>query len=211
MSNGQLSMVATDGKRMAVESVSIQGLEENKSVFVVPRKGICIFSHAVRNNGEAFIGFNKNYFTAKLGDISLYIKMVEGGYPTWREVLPKKIEHTLPLNVGAFLAMTRQACCMVTEETRAVLFSVSDGMMTAKSQDPIAGKAFIKMPIAYHDKPFSFNLDGHAVREMLLSLDPEDEVLMQVPKKLEVVEFRFGESYQHVIVPIQVGQAKEAA
>lgn len=211
MHEGKLILVATDGKRLAVERLPVPGMEASNETYVVPDKAIRLFSSAAKNNGEAFIGFTKNIFTAKLGDIAISAKMVEGRYPTWQDVLPKKIEHKLPLNVGAFLSMTRQACCMVTEETRAVQYAISNGVMTAKAQDSIAGKAFIKMPIAYYGESFAFNLDGHIVREMLNVWTPDDELTLLVPKKLEVVEFRFGESYQHVIVPIQVGQAKEAA
>lgn len=202
-SAGKLTLVATDGKWMAVQDLDCPTCTASDAVTVVPEKAIRTLINAMRgDDGEVTIGFAGNYVTFTVDGVTLSARTVEGRYPTYREVFPKKHSIRLPLNVGSLLAVTRQAAVMTTQETKGIDYTMDDGKLTAKSSDPVAGRAKVELPIAYDGKAHSITFDGNLVARMLAQWDGSTELEACLVEKNTVAEFRFPESFAAVIVPL---------
>ena len=201
--DGKLTLVATDGKWMAVQDLVCVTCTASDAVTVVPEKAIRTLLAAMRGEeGEVTIGFAGNYVTFTVDGVTLSARMVEGRYPTYREVFPKKHSIKLPLNAGSLLAITRQAAVMTTQETKGIDYTLDTGKLTAKSSDPVAGRAKVELPIAYDGKAHSITFDGNLVAKMLAQWDGSTELEACLVEKNIVAEFRFPESFTAVIVPL---------
>lgn len=204
LDDGRIHFVATDGRRLAVESIDCPTVTKSTLTYVVPAKIIKLMLSGC--TGETQIGFDPNTVYVSSGDMHLSGRLVEGRYPIWREVLPKRIDYVLPLTVGTLLNVTRQARVMLTDETRAVEYTFDKELLTAKSCDPVAGKATVKLPIAYDGPKFSTPLDGDFICEMLSVWPKDSELKIGCVKNNTVVQFSFGEESKHLIVPISRGE-----
>jgi DNA polymerase III subunit beta len=206
--DGKLCLVATDGKWMATQELDCPTSKATTDCLIIPEKAIRTLLNATRGDeGEVTIGFTGNYVTFQVDGVTLHTRLVEGRYPTWREVFPKKIEVKLPLNAGSLLRVTRQAAVMHTQETRGIDYTLTEGMLTAASRDPEAGKANIELPIAYDGKPHTVTFDGRLMAGMLSQWDGDTEFEACLTGNNTVAEFRFPDGFRAVIVPLSRGQS----
>jgi DNA polymerase III subunit beta len=201
--DGKLCLVATDGKWMATQELDCPTSEATTDCLIVPEKAIRTLLNATRGDeGEVIIGFTGNCVTFHLDGVTLHTRLVEGRYPTWREVFPKKIEVKLPLNAGSLLRVTRQAAVMMTKDTRGIDYIVGKSTLTAKSSDANAGKAKIQLPIAYDGKPHTVTFDGRLMAGMLSQWDGDTEFEACLTGNNTVAEFRFPDGFRALIVPL---------
>lgn len=206
---GKLCIVATNGRWLATTEIDCPSSEAVTDCCVVPEKAIRALLSATRGDeGEVNIGFTGNYVTFNVDGVELHTRLLEGRYPTWREVFPKKHDIKLPLNAGSLLRVTRQAAVMMTEESRGIDYTLSPGTMTANSADQNAGKAKIQLPIAYDGKPHSVTFDGRLMSGMLSQWDGDTEFEALIVEKNTVAEFRFPDGFRSVIVPLSRGEVK---
>lgn len=203
----KLVLVATDGKWLGVEEIPCPSCKSDVATRVVPEKAVKLLLSAMRGDeGEVTIGFTGNYASFSVDGITVNARLVEGRFPTWKEVFPKTHAVKLPLNAGTLLTVTKQAAVMFTTETRGIDYTFDDQLMVAKSRDPEAGKATVKLPIAYNGKPHAVCFDGHLMAGMLSQWDGDTELEACFVDKNTVAEFRFPGGFKTVIVPLSRGE-----
>lgn len=108
--NGEeLRLVATDGRRLAVAEIPSEDATDGQlprledAPVIVPTKAAKLLAAVLRGkaNAKVCVGRAEVWFAA--GDTLVYSRLVEGRYPQWREVLPKKKGRTYQFNAGLML------------------------------------------------------------------------------------------------------------
>ncbi len=84
----------------------------------------------------------------KSGRATIYSRLVEGRYPKWRDVFPRregmlKIE----LTAGPFYATDRQAAIVTSEEHRGVDFTFGDGKVILAAHGAEMGESHVEVPM----------------------------------------------------------------
>lgn len=203
--DGKLVLVATDGKRMAVEELECPTSKQDAADYIIPSKAIKLIQQACKGDeDEVTLSFTRNAVTVAVDGVTINAKLLEGRYPTWREVFPKKYDFSIPLNAGSLLAVTRQASVMFTEDTRGVDYAFDKSELTAKSSSE-TGKARIKLPVAYDGKPVGLTMAGDLVAEMLAAWPGDAEFTMRGVANNTVAAFEFPDGARHIIVPLSKG------
>ena len=204
---GKLILVATDGKWMGVEEIPCPSCTADTGCRVIPEKAIKLLLSAMKgDDGEVTIGFVGNNVSFAVDGVTLYARLVEGRYPTWREVFPKSHSVKLPLNAGTLLSVTRQAGVMTTDESKGVDYTFDNSLLTLVSCDPVAGKAEIKLPIAYNGKRHHVCFDGQLMAGVLSQWGGDTEFEACFTEKNTVAEFRFPNDFRAVVVPLTRGE-----
>ena len=72
---------------------------------------------------------------------TIYSRLVEGRFPPYKEILPKKANARIPLNVGPFLTAVRQAAIMTDDESKRVNFHFAAKKVTLAAHGAAAGRA----------------------------------------------------------------------
>ena len=91
----------------------------------------------------------------------IYSRLVEGRFPNYKQVIPGKHQHRVPLTVGPFLAAVRQGAIMTDDESKRVRFQFAKKKLTLRAQ----GAETILPPQAGHcrylvDAGFTFDLES---------------------------------------------------
>ena len=198
---GKPILVATDGKRMSTQPLPVECSGESRS-HVVPSKAIDVLLSLADGDVEVWLKPNEAVFRMPAGQINC--RLVEGRYPTWREVLPKKVDGTLPLQVGSFAQAIKQASLATDDDSRAVQMTFKNGTAKLKASSNSRGKSAVEFPIV-DGVDHSLLLDPKLVLDMLARLSPEDEIVMHYVKNNTVCMFTHGDM-RAIIVPIQKGE-----
>ena len=88
----KLTMVATDGRRLALAEEEVELEQRSEGEFIVPSKAVNELTRLLQGKGEVEIKYGENQaaFTLKSekgGPILVITKLIEGNYPNYRQVI----------------------------------------------------------------------------------------------------------------------------
>ncbi len=164
----KVRLVATDGRRLAVaDGIGVMHGKHDTSgqTPVVPTKAMQLLERNLSDPEEPiFISIRPNEVLFKTAKAEIYARLVEGRYPPYRDVFPKKATFKVKLTAGPFLSAVRQAAILTDEESRGVDFSFAKGKLTIKASVADRRRAKDEIPDEFEnqgeDNPFDarFNI-----------------------------------------------------
>jgi DNA polymerase-3 subunit beta len=199
-------LVATDGRRLAVadgKATPHGGHDTKGQTHVVPTKAMQLLERNLQDPEELVrVSLRPNEALFKTERAMIYSRLVEGRYPPYREVFPKKQTVKVPLTVGPFHAAVRQAAIMTDEETKKVIFTFEKQKLTMQAQGPQTGRSKVELPIDYDNKTIKIAFDPKFITEMLRVLGADDTLTLELVDGNSVALFKCGASYSYIVMPL---------
>src|SRR5260221_5708769 len=89
----KMTMVATDGRRLALVDEEVDISEKSSGEFIVPAKAVGELNRLLQDKGDVEIQFGENQASFALKNekdfsVQLVTKLIEGNYPNYRQVIP---------------------------------------------------------------------------------------------------------------------------
>lgn len=191
---GKIRMVATDGHRLALvdRNVGEEGSGLASGV-IVPRKGLAELKRLVdeEDADEVEIGFEGNSGLAKKGDVTLVMRLIEGEFPNYRQVLPNpgEINRTFSLATEPFTRALRRVALLSAERSRLVKLELSDGKLTISSNNPDLGEASEEIDFDFAGDSISMGFNARYLLDAMSALGAK-EVRMGLRDGNTAVEIR---------------------
>ncbi len=204
--NETARLVATDGRRLAViegPAASQGGQDTKGQTHVVPTKAMQLLERNLQDPDERVrVGLRPNEALFQTERAVIYSRLVEGRYPPYREVFPKKQTVKIPITVGPFHAAIRQAAIMTDEESKRVIFTFEKKKLTLQAHGPATGRSKVELPLDYDGKPIKTAFDPKFLTDMLRVLNAEDLLTLELVDAASVALFRAGDSYSYIVMPL---------
>jgi DNA polymerase-3 subunit beta len=202
-------LVATDGKRLAVASgpCVIQGEGEKKGQsHLVPPKAMSLLER-ILSDGDASqavqVSLRANDALFKTERAVIYSRLVEGRFPPYRDVIPKKANAKVPLAVNDFLSAVRQAAIMTDDESKRITFSFATGKLTLEAQGATSGKSKVQMKMEEYSGPaVTISFDPVYLTDMLRVIDGGEVLQLDLVDGQKSAVFRSGDDYLYLVVPL---------
>jgi DNA polymerase-3 subunit beta len=169
----RLRMVATDGHRLAlVERTVGQDVSGLASGVIVPRKGLAELKRLVdeEDADEIEIGFEGNSGLVRKGDVTLVMRLIEGEFPNYRQVIPKQSEHHITLSVEPVVRALRRVALLSAEHSRAVRLELADGKLVLSARTPDLGEAQEELDVDYAGPAVSIGFNARYLLDCLGAL-----------------------------------------
>jgi DNA polymerase-3 subunit beta len=199
-------LVATDGRRLAVTqgpAIGHGGQDTKGQTHVVPTKAMQLLERNLQDPEEPVrVCLRPNDVLFKTGRAVIYSRLVEGRYPPYREVFPKKQAAKVPLTVGPFHGAIRQAAIMTDDESKKVVFSFDKKKLTLQAQGQKTGRSKVEMLLDYEGKNVKIAFDPKFLTDMLRVLNPDDALSLELIDGNSVALFRCGENYSYIVMPL---------
>lgn len=201
-----VKLIATDGRRLAVAEgtgASVGGHTTQGQTHVVPTKAMQLLERNLQDGDEMVrVSLRPNDVLFKTERAVIYSRLVEGRYPRYAEVFPKKQTVKIPITVGPFMAAVRQAAIMTDEETKRVAFQFGPRKLLLQARGPNTGRSKVEMPIEYDGKEITINFDPKFVTDMLRVLNPDDALTVELVDGNTVALIKRGPEYSYIIMPL---------
>lgn len=149
---GDLRMVATDGHRLACVDRKIEGdASALTSGVIIPRKGLGELKRLVDevDAEEIELAFGSQSGLARKGDVTLVMRLIEGEFPNYNQVIPKDPGRHLVLSSDALVQSVRRVALLSSERSRAVKLELAQGQLTISSNNPDLGDAREELDVDY--------------------------------------------------------------
>jgi DNA polymerase III subunit beta len=200
-------LVATDGRRLAMAegiATSVGGHTTKPHTPVVPTKAMGLLERNLQDDAEETVKvcIRPNEVLFRTGRAVIYSRLVEGRFPDYRAVMPKKKAETIELVAQPFQAAVRQAAIMTEADNKRVTFKFGKGKLTLLAQGQTSGRSKIEMPLDYDGKPIDVNFNPEYLTDMLKALPPDAPLRVDLIDGGSPALFRSGETYVYLVMPL---------
>jgi len=203
-----LRMVATDGHRLSLvdrENQKISGIEEKG--IIIPKKGILEIKKIIGDrDGEEEMGiyFNATHGFFKMGKSLTVIRLIDGEFPEYEQVVPKGNDKKLVMAKERMVSSLKRVSTMASERMEGVKFSLKKNSMEMSSYHQDFGDAKEEVEMVYEGPPLQVGFNARYLIEALNVIDAE-EVVMELkdegsPGILRPSSFTPGISNQFCII-----------
>jgi len=200
--SGTLTMVATDGRRMAVSSAECDEATDDVQK-QPPRHAIDVITKLAGSGDLVQLEHTASEFVADIDGTRVYSTLIEGKFPRWQDVEPTRDVVPTRVTVGQLLTACRQAAICATEESKGVVFAfTADGIgLSAKSAE--AGESHVTCEVVESGKNAVVKLDPRFVTEWLGcgSFDTEETISVEAVDAQSAVVLR-ADDCRCVIMPM---------
>ena len=206
MEGSMIRLVATDSKRLALaqgEGNNVGGQDTKAGSHLVPTKAMALLERNLLDDSESVrVILRPNDALFQTSKAMIYSRLVEGRYPPYKEILPKRASVKIPLAVNPFLSAVRQAAIMTDEESKRVVFNFAPGKLTLQAQGAATGRSKVEMPIEFDGTILEINFDPHYIIDLLKVLPEDAPLMLEMNDANKPALFRSGANYQYLVMPL---------
>lgn len=204
----KMTMVATDGRRLAMADEEVDIPETSQGEFIVPTKAVNELSRLLQDKGEVEIKFTENQVAFTLKDdkgfsILIISKLVEGNYPNYRQVIPAETKERIALQREEFLQAVKRAELMTSDKSNSVKLAFTKNNLAITANSPEVGEARESLAINYKGKDIAIAFNPAYVIEPLNALS-EDEVFIELIDELSPGVLKINGPFLYVVMPMRL-------
>ena len=203
---GKLRVVATDGHRLSMITRTVEGAAAGSGV-IIPRKGVIEISKVMESGDEPVsLTLQGGVAHASRGLVELSMRLVEGEFPDYKQVVPQKSERQLSVAVEPLLAALRRVSIVSSERTRGVKLQADNGRLEISSINPDLGEANEELPVDYEGDAFSIGFNAKYLMDVLGVLPPAAHVDISFNDEVSpgVLRCEGDADYLYVVMPMRL-------
>ncbi|MCP4590640.1 MAG: DNA polymerase III subunit beta [bacterium] len=200
----KLTLVATDGRRLARAAGAVQAAGEPEHRAIVPSKAMHLFQRVLGEGSDPIaLKITDSQIVARSPRMVVTAGLVEGQFPQYEEVIPNDCDKELDLPTLQFLGAVKQAALLTNEESRGVRFSLSPDRLTLSSRAPEQGEATIDLEVSYAGPPIDIGFNPVFLIEALRVVRT-DSVKLQLKDAKRPGVLLGGEDLLCVVMPVNL-------
>src|SRR5947209_19605364 len=171
----KMTMVATDGRRLAMLDEEVDVTEQSQGEFSIRAKAVNELNRLLGDKGELELRYAENQagFTLrndKGSSVIITTKLIEGNYPNYRQVIPAEAKERIALGREEFLHALRRAEIMTSEKQNSVKLNFGKNSLSITANSPDVGEAQENLAINYKGKEMAIAFNPGYVIEPLNAL-----------------------------------------
>ena len=137
--DGVLSIVATDGYRLALVENDLDGAIEGEGV-LVPRKALQELQR-LDGDGDLSFGRGEHHLSFRIGPRDLTCRILEGSFPDYDRVIAKDNDKTVLIDRAALNEAVQRVALLTGDRARAIRCEFGDDGLTVSAANPDLGEA----------------------------------------------------------------------
>ena len=208
LKEGKMTVVATDGRRLALVDEEVEISEKSSGEFIIPAKAVNELTRLFQEKGEVEIKLGENQASFALKDdkgfsVLLITKLIEGNYPNYRQVIPNEMKERVSLVREELLHALRRAEIMTSEKANSVKLTFSRNNLTITANSPEVGEARETIAISYKGNDISIAFNPSYLIDPLNALT-EDEVFFELIDELSPGVLKINGPFLYVVMPMRL-------
>jgi DNA polymerase-3 subunit beta len=198
-----LTIVATDGRRLALVEHELEVAKGSEVEVILPTKAVGELQRLLADKGDIRITVGENQIVAELDSTVLVSKLIEGTYPNFRQVIPTEAKERVQLERELLLAALHRASILASEKSQSVKLSFTKNTLTISAVTPEVGEAKETLSINYKGKDLTIAFNPQYLMDPLRNLDA-DEVFLELTDELSPGVVKVNEPFLYVLMPMRL-------
>jgi DNA polymerase-3 subunit beta len=172
-----LRAVATDGHRLALCQVELDGAELEEQQVIVPRKGVLELQRLMTGEGDLNIELGPNHVRIQLDGIRFTSKLIDGRFPEYDRVIPKESSNELHADRSAFRSALQRTAILSNEKYRGIRLVIQDSGVILQAHNPEQEEAEEELEVEYSGEDIEIGFNVNYLLDALGAVEGDDVTL----------------------------------
>jgi DNA polymerase-3 subunit beta len=202
----QARMVSTDGHRLSKVGRELPGGPKLEAGVLIPRKGVAEFRRVLEGReAPCEIGVHQGQFVMRVDDVTLSVKLADGQFPPYEQVIPKDNERVVVARRDELLDAFRRVAIIASDKTWGIRLGVEKGRLSIEADNPDLGNAHERLEVAYKGAAVQVGFNARYFIDLLGEIQSA-EVKVELAGELDpaIVRPADGSDYLGVIMPMRL-------
>ena len=202
-----LRMVSTDGSRLSTvdyvcRSETNVGLKDG---VMIPKKGLNEVLKFLNTSGTVQMGLKDNNFIIKKDSEIIIIRLLEGDFPKYQDIVTKQDGNEIVLKKNLFLMMLKRMSILSSENYKGVIFNFLKDKLLVTSTNPDIGESKEDMEIEYDGQPIEVAFNPRYFIETLNVIEDENIIVNIInDEKPCIIEGEKEKDFVSVVMPMRI-------
>jgi DNA polymerase-3 subunit beta len=210
VTGSSLAMVGTDGHRLARISLPVSIDVEGRREVIVPTKTLQQLLRLVGETAEGAVALKlgDDHAVFRIGETTLFTRLIEGPYPKYQDVIPKNNDKRLVVKRAALLDALRRVNLLSDTITHQVRFSLSPDRLVLSARMQDVGEAREELEVQYNAEEMDLGYNAVYLGDVLRAMETE-EILVSLSTPLnaglfEPTEQGPEENFLCLVMPLRL-------
>ena len=200
---GKLTMVATDGRRLALVEHEIELPAEAEKDVILPSKVVNELQRSLTTDGDVRITIEKTQIAFKIGETKVYSKLLDEIYPNYRQVIPAECREHIAVDRQLLLSALDRASVMTMEESSSTQLTFDSNQVVVSSRAAEVGEVRDIVPIKYNGEKIDIVFNPNFVMDPLKAID-EDEITIELNNGTSPALIKCSVPFIYVMMPLRI-------
>jgi DNA polymerase-3 subunit beta len=201
-----LTMVATDSYRLSVKHTKLERALPEPIEANVPSRALRELARIIAQEGpdEVTISLARNQAVFQAGSVILFSRLIEGQFPSWRQLIPESFEHEVRLP-RAELAEVARRVSQLAQRNAPLRFAFAEGELTIAAETPEVGDASEALPAPYSGDPLEIAFNPQFLIEGLECVEGDElAIKLSSPLRPGLLQPVGREDFSYLVMPIRL-------
>ncbi|MDP9110571.1 MAG: DNA polymerase III subunit beta [Candidatus Eremiobacteraeota bacterium] len=205
-----LTMVATDGYRLAKWQTTLDTGISGSEKYIVPSRAL---AEAARNlgGGESItvtaLGAQSNQLMFAGENASIVVRLVDGQYPNYGQVIPAKFDRSTTVNSESLIGSLRRAELVAGDRASMVKLAIANQTLIVTASSDVSGNAYEEIEVEQMGEDLSIAFNARYLVEILNHVEGPRTVVEFLgplsPAAIRPLEPADGSSQLFVLMPLR--------
>lgn len=204
--NDIIRMVSTDGHRLSFIEKKLDKAVSQNIHHIVPAKALQELNKVLSGEGTVNIQLNENQIIFSSPDLVLMSRLIDGQFPNYEQVIPKKSETSILCNTEKFNSATRRVSLLASDKSNSVKYVFSQSQLLISANTPEVGEAQEDIDIVNPNDTITVAYNAKYVLDAVKNIDTP-EFIIELTTNLNPGVFKPKDNtlkYIFVIMPMRI-------
>ncbi len=201
--DNKLTLVATDGRRLAMLDIELEFPRSHEADIIVPTKAVTELQRLLTDDGDVRVSVGSGQIAFDLNNTLLVSKLIEGNYPNYRQVIPGEMKERVTLERETFLNSLRRVSLLASDKSNSIKLNFTKNNIDITANTPEVGEAKESLAVAYKGREFSIAFNPEFLMAPLRNLT-EDEVFLDLIDEMSPGVIKIQSPFLYVLMPMRI-------
>ncbi len=201
----KLRIVTTDGHRLSTMDKELENPVDAVQA-ILPNKALTELGRILEGGkGLLTLYFTDSHLHIEKDDLVLATRLIDGQYPNYEQVIPKKTELSFIADTLALSQAVKRVSVMASDRGNSIKFSLKSSELTISAVTPDLGEAEAVIDVEYGGEPMAIAFNAKYVADVVKAIDgARVEFKLSTPLSPALVAAAGGaDSARYVIMPMR--------
>lgn len=198
-------LVTTDGHRLSTVEYELSAGQEPVSA-VIPSKTLMELGKVLEAKDDVVtVYFTENQIFVEMGELTVFSRLLDGQFPNFEQVIPKKNEHTLIAEVAPMIAVLNRMSPLAADKGNSVKFHLKDDGLQVTAATADVGEGSEAVDVDYNGPAMTVAFNARYLLDALKALGSERlEMKLSSPLSPTLITPVGGSSLcRYVVMPMR--------
>ncbi|MDR1228143.1 MAG: DNA polymerase III subunit beta [Azoarcus sp.] len=201
-----LTLVATDGHRLAYATGELEAPVASRSEVILPRKTVLELSRQIGDNDDPIdIVLAANQAVFRFGSVEFVTKLIDGKFPDYQRVIPPDHPGCIALPRVPLLAALQRAAILSNEKFHGVRLVLDNGILSIISSNTEQEEAQEEIEVDFQGERLDIGFNVGYLLDVLNNVSPETiEWRFRDGDSSALVTLPGNDSFKYVVMPMRI-------